>query len=90
MDEVEVNERYEKWRKPVIGISVFFVVLILYLFGYPFVLIQASINNYFHNLPVWIETEWLETSIDWSVIPLDWLYDNVEWYQLLINGWTGR
>ena len=90
MDEVEVNEHYEKWRKPAIGFIAFIVVLILYLFAYPYVLIKVAAGNYFHNVPEWIDTEWLQTAINWSVVPLDWIYENVEWYEKLIDRWLAE
>jgi len=87
MEEVEINEQYEKWRKPAIGFLVFLVVLTLYFFAYPVLLVRTIESSYLHNIP---DSEWLEAAVDWSIIPIDWVYENVDWYENLIDRWAGR
>lgn len=85
MDEAETSERYEKWHKFAIACFVTFVVLILYFFAYPVIVVKMVDGDYLNDIP-----DWLDTAIEWSIILIDWIYENIQWYRILIDGWVGR
>ncbi|MDC0292172.1 hypothetical protein OAK81_02650 [Verrucomicrobiales bacterium] len=85
MDESETNERYGKWQTVAIWCFASVLVLILYFFAYPVVVIKMVDGDYLNDIP-----DWLDTAMEWSVIPIDWIYENIQWYRILIDGWVGR
>ena len=87
MDEVEINERFEKWRKPAVWVIVFFVFFVLYFFAYPVVLVRLINSGSFDDIPDWIDPEVIDNAISWSIVPIDWIYDNVDWYHDLLDRW---
>ncbi len=85
MDEAKTNERYGKWQTVAIWCFVSVLVLILYFFAHPVVVIKMVDGDYLNDIP-----DWLDAAMEWSVIPIDWIYENIQWYRILIDGWVGR